>query len=116
MVYINANLDLNTFPKLDTQRINDILREISKEDIYVTFFARKENFAPRVHKKKNKYFLSVILPYEEVLENEDNLLLMLTHLHQNVDKLKWLDHQALKKKLAALLADESGANKPANQA
>ncbi|HMQ49894.1 MAG TPA: hypothetical protein PKA00_20770 [Saprospiraceae bacterium] len=116
MIQVTANLDLSSWPKIDTQHMNDLLRYMWDEPLYVIFYARKEPFKGRAWREKEASFLSIILPYEEVLKNDDNLGLMLDHLYQNVDKLKWLDHQALKRKLAALLGDEGAANTPAIQA
>lgn len=103
MVHINANVDLKTRPKLGTSEVRKLIKHYVDDPLYITFYARKEEFKPWVSRKGEKSYLRVILPYEKVLENEDNVPLMLSHLARNVERLKWLDHAALKRRIERLL-------------
>ncbi len=96
-------MDLKTFPKISTQELNDLLRDLIQETLYITFYARKEKFKPRASRGRGRSYLRVVVPYEEVLKNEDNVPLLLEHLAKNVYRLKWLDHVSLKKEVEDLL-------------
>ena len=103
MIYINSNVDRYSYPKMETYEVEKLITNYVDEPLYITFYARKEEFKPWVSRKGEKSYLRVILPYEEVLENEDNVPLLLTHLARNVERLKWLDHAALKRRIERLL-------------
>lgn len=109
MIHVNANADLIASAKINTQELNDLLRNLNKpeETLYVTFYARKEDFKPKVSKGKDGSFLNVILPFDEVICSNDPLPLLLTHLTQNIARLKWLDHTSLKEKIESVLEAQS---------
>ena len=79
------------------QKLNDLLWNLWEDPLYITFIARKEEFQNRAFRRKGKSYLRVVVPYDEVLKNEDNLPLLLHYLAKNVDRLKWLNHSSLKK-------------------
>jgi len=103
MIYINANVDTKTFPKIDTGRLNKLLKDKSEEPLYITFFAREEPFEQKAFVKNGENFLWVILPYEEILQNDDNTTLMLAHLAQSLEQMEWLDHGCLKRRIEKML-------------
>ncbi len=107
MIYVNANLDLKSFRKIKMQELNDLLGNLCKETLYVTFIARKERFETRAFQDEGDSFLKVVVPYDKVLSNENNLPLLLTHLIQNLKLLTWLDHSLLKKRIESLLRKNS---------
>lgn len=116
MVVVNANLDLKTFEVLDTGRMNDDLANLCDEELGITFFARDSEFYNEAWKNKRtgKSFIRVVLPYEEVLSTNNIDLLAYKHLDQHLDKLKWLDHEAMKKKLGKIIArlERAGSDQP----
>ena len=112
MIHVNTNADLVASSKINTQELNDLLRNLNKSEelLYVTFYARNEKFEPKVSKGKDGSFLSVILPYEEVINSDDSLPLLLTHLAKNVNQLKWLDYDMLKEKIEGVLITQSNSD------
>lgn len=103
MIQLNANLDLSSGLKINVLPVEELISNLTKEELLVTFFARKEEFKPKASRGKDRHFLRVILPYEEVLNTDDTVPLMLQHLAKNVERLKWLDHVALKEKIESVL-------------
>lgn len=99
MVYVNANLDLNTSKIIQTGRLNESLHDLCQESLYVTFVAREKHFIDEAWSEEGEIFMRVVLPYEQVLNTNNVDLLAYKELYKHLDKLLWLDVDMLKKKL-----------------
>ena len=95
MVTINANLDLKTYEILDTARLNETLADLTDEDLGITFVVREEEFHNEVWQDEGKSYMRVVLPYDEVLDTVNLNALIFQYLYQELEKLEWLNVQAL---------------------
>lgn len=105
MVHVNANLDLNTSKIIQTGRLNESLHDLCQESLYVTFVARDKHFIDEVWSEEGETFMRVVLPYAEVLSAENIDLLVAEELYKQLDKLQWLDVEAMKKRLEVKIAN-----------
>lgn len=96
MVHVTANVDFESNLKIDTQHLNDLLCDLWEESLYVVFYARKEEFETTAWHESGDNFLRVILPYNEIIEKEDTIPVLLTHLAKSIDQLDWLDYSEFK--------------------
>lgn len=103
MIHINANVDVHSHPKVRTWEVQKLITHYIDETLYVTFYARKEAFEPQAFRENGDNFLRVILPYDQILQNDDNTTLMLAHLAQSLEQMEWLDHGCLKRRIEKML-------------
>ncbi len=99
MVKINANLDLKTNEVVKTGRLNDLLSDLSEEELGITVVARDGFFINAAWQDGNKSYLRLVLPYEEVLSSKNVDLFIAKALYFHLDKLQWMDFVKMKKRL-----------------
>ncbi|MEZ5038493.1 MAG: hypothetical protein R2828_01315 [Saprospiraceae bacterium] len=98
----NKKVDVKTNPIADIDYFEDSL--IGWEDhLYITFVAIEGDHLIDAWSDKEDSFLRIALPYEEVLKgNARNL--MKDYLLRHLDKLSWLDYEAMKIQISEKLA------------
>ncbi|MEN0047393.1 MAG: hypothetical protein AAF806_10075 [Bacteroidota bacterium] len=104
MVYINANLDLKSHSLINTTRLNEDLADLSESSLYITLVARDIPFLQEAWKREERSYIRVVLPYEEILADQDTDRLIYQQLFQQLDLLDWLDTAVLKNRLAEKMA------------
>lgn len=100
MVHINANLDLQTNEVIKTDRLFETFYDLNEEEeVRITFVARDRKFLNEAWQEEGETFMRVVLPYREVLSANNIDLLVAEELYKQLDKLKWLDVERMKRRL-----------------
>lgn len=88
MTTINGNFDLTSHPKIDLVWINDLLKDLTRCNLYVTLVARAEKSQTNVRKYKSDIFLWLVLPYAEILAAEDTKAIIIDTLLHELHRLE----------------------------
>lgn len=99
MVHFNANLDLKTMHKVNTQDLNTTLSDICENPLYITLVAREEPNQTEAWQDDADSFFKVVLPYRELLESENSKKIIVKSIIENLEKLNWLDISSIRAKL-----------------
>lgn len=101
MISINGNVDTLSYPKIDFVWINDLLKDLTSSELYITLVGRKEDSKTRVRKYKDAIYLWLVLPYEDLLAAEDTKSIVIDTLLKELYRLERygeiLDVEALRK-------------------
>jgi hypothetical protein len=104
MVHVNANLELSTYEMLKTGHLIEDLEDLTEDSLYITFIARERPFDNEIRQENGETFMTVVLPYEEVLETRNFDLLAYTYLDKQLDQLHWMDVENMREKLRKKMA------------
>ncbi len=100
MVHINANLVLQTNEVIKTERLFETFYDLNEEEeVRITFVARDRKFLNEAWQEEGETFMRVVLPYREELSANNIDLLVAEELYKQLDKLKWLDVERMKRRL-----------------
>lgn len=88
MISINGNVDTLSYPKIDFVWINDLLKDLTSSDLYITLVGRKEDSKTRVRKYKDAIYLWLVLPYEDLLAAEDTKPIIINALLEELHRLE----------------------------
>ena len=110
MISINGNVDTLSYPKIDFDWINDLLKDLTDGKLYITLVGRKEDTKTRVRKYKDEIFLWLVLPYEKLLAVEDAKPLIINTLLEELHRLErykgMLDVEGLRKEIIVRFGKE----------
>lgn len=88
MISINGNVDTLSYPKIDFVWINDLLKDLTDSELYITLVGRKEDSKTRVRKYKDAIYLWLVLPYEDLLAAEDAKSIVIDTLLNELHRLE----------------------------
>ncbi len=94
----NRRVDLDTLPKVDASYFNKRLEHL-REDVYVTFVATKSQDEDDAWKDEIGSHLYIVLPYDRVVDSDNNVELMKEYLLNRLASLNWLDYQSLEREI-----------------
>ncbi|WP_353481233.1 hypothetical protein [Haliscomenobacter sp.] len=80
MILVNGNVDEKSYQKIDLVWINDLLKDLTSCNLYITLVARTEKSQTSVRKYKSDIFLWLVIPYAEILASEDTKAIIIDTL------------------------------------
>jgi len=108
----NANVDEKSHEKIDLVWINDLLKDWTSCNLYITLVARTERSLTSVRKYKSDIFLWLVIPYAEILASEDTKAIIIDTLLNELYRLErykeLLDVAALRQEIQARFEVEIG--------
>jgi hypothetical protein len=112
MITINGNFDVASHSKINLVWINDLLKDLTSCNLYVTLVARAENTETNVRKYKSDIFLWLVLPYADILAADDTKAIIIDTLLQELHRLEryqdLLDVAALRREIETRFGVEMG--------
>lgn len=112
MISINGNVDTLSYPKIDFVWINDLLKDLTSSELYITLVGRKEDSKTRVRKYKDAIYLWLVLPYGDLLAAEDTKSIVIDTLLKELYRLErygeMLDVEAFRKGIRERSGTEVG--------
>ena len=110
MISINGNVDTLSYPKIDIDWINGLLKDLTDSKLYITLVGRKEDTKTRVRKYKDEIYFWLVLPYEELLAAEDAKPLIINTLLEELHRLErykgMVDVEGLREEIIARFGKE----------
>lgn len=105
MVSVTANLDLLTYEVYKTGNLVEDLYDLHDQPFGIIFVARDTEFYNEAwrNRRTGKTFMQVVLPYEEVLHTDNFDLLAYRRLYEELDKVTWLDKEAMKERVKSMI-------------
>ena len=88
MITFNGNFDVASHLRIDLVWINDLLKDLTSCNLYVTLVARAEKSQTSVRKYKSDIFLWLVLPYAEILAAEDAKPIIINTLLEELHRLE----------------------------
>lgn len=88
MISINGNVDTLSYPKVDFVWINDLLKDLTSNKLYITLVGRKEDSKTRIRKYKDAIYLWLVLPYQDILAAEDTKPIIINTLLEELHRLE----------------------------
>jgi len=88
MITFNGNFDVASHLRIDLVWINDLLKDLTSCNLYVTLVARAEKSQTSVRKYKSDIFLWLVLPYAEILAAEDAKAIVIDTLLNELHRLE----------------------------
>jgi len=88
MITFNGNFDVASHLRIDLVWINDLLKDLTSCNLYVTLVARAEKSQTSVRKYKSDIFLWLVLPYAEILAAEDAKAIVIHTLLNELHRLE----------------------------
>jgi hypothetical protein len=112
MITINGNFDVASHSKINLASINELLKDLTNCNLYITLVARAENSQTNVRKYKQDIFLWLVLPYGEILAAEDTKAIIIDTLLHELHRLErykdLLDVAALRREIETRFGVEMG--------
>jgi hypothetical protein len=112
MITINGNFDVASHQKIDLVWINDLLKDLTSCNLYITLVARTEKSQTSVRKYKSDIFLWLVIPYDEILASADTKAIIIDTLLNELYRLErykeLLDVAQLRQEIQARFEVEIG--------
>ncbi len=112
MITTNGNFDVASHQKIDLVWINDLLKDLTNCNLYITLVARTEKSLTNVRKYKTDIFLWLVLPYAEILAADDTKAIIIDTLLNELYRLErykeLLDVAELRQEIQARFGVEVG--------
>jgi hypothetical protein len=112
MITVNGNFDVASHSKINLASINELLKDLSNCNLYITLVARAEKSQTNVRKYKQDIFLWLVLPYADILAAEDTKAIIIDTLLQELHRLDryqdLLDVAALRQEIETRFGVEMG--------